>query len=199
MENVKCGVITLIYATPFEVPRILSELDGWSDIYERCFERMSWIRFSLRASNPDEIRTGWLSNRDLGVTFVELVDIPASSTFELETGYYSSGFLANEEKTIVQWNAGISLQDLVTEDSELTPMTAVSILDRRLVEGVCTALSELRTQTRNKGRKRRINVAIRAMETATAARIPTPLRSALRLQESRTPLSWIQPKKKCRQ
>ena len=140
MENVKCGVITLIYATPTEVPRILSKLDGWSDIYERCFERMSWIRFSLRASRPDEVRTRWLSNMDLGVAFVELVDIPASNAFKLEAGCYSSGFLANEEKTIVQWNDGISLQDLDTEDSEMTPTTAVSVLDSRLVEKVYSAL-----------------------------------------------------------
>ena len=198
MEDVKRGVIALIYATPTEVPMILSEMDGWGDIYERCFERMSWIRFSLRAPRPDEIRTRWLSNMDLGVAFVELVDIPASNAFKLEAGCYSSGFLANEEKTIVQWNDGISLQDLDTEDSEMTPTTAVSVLDSRLVEKVYSALSELRTRTRNKGRKRRINVAIRAMETATTARIPTPLRSALRMQESKTPMSWIQPKKKCR-
>ena len=198
MEDVKCGVITLTYATPTEVPLILSKMDGWGDIYERCFERMSWIRFSLRASRPDEVRTGWLSNRDLGVAFVELVDIPASTAFKLEAGCYSSGFLANEEKTIVQWNDGISLQDLDTEDSEMTPTTAVSVLDSRLVEKVYSALLELRTRTRNKGRKRRINVAIRAMETAKAARIPTPLRSALRMQKSKTPMSWIQPKKKCR-
>ena len=135
---------------------------------------------------------------DLGVAFVELVDIPASTAIKLEAGCYSSGFLANEEKTIVQWNDGISLQDLDTEDSEMTPTTAVSVLDSRLVEKVYSALSELRTRTRNKGRKRRINVAIRAMEAAKAPRIPTPLRSALRMQESKTPMSWIQPTKKCR-
>ena len=198
MGDVKGGVITLTYATPTEVPMILSQTDGWGDIYQQYFERMSWIRFSLRASRPDEVRTGWLSDRDLGVAFVELVGIPASTAIKMEADCYNSGFLANEEKTLVHWNDGISLQDLGTGDSEMTPTTAVSMLDSRLVEKVCAALSELRMRTLNKGRKRRINVAIRAMETAKAARIPTPLRSALRMQESKTPLSWIQPKKKCR-
>ena len=198
MGDVKGGVITRIYASPGEVPMILSQTDGWGDIYQQYFERMSWIRFSLRPSRPDEVRTGWLSDRDLGVAFVELVGIPASTAIKMEAGCYNSGFLANEEKTIVQWNDGISLQDLGTGDSEMTPTTAVSMLDSRLVEVVCAALPELRMRTLKKGRKRRINVAMRAMESAKAARVRRHLRSAVRVKGRTTRLSWIQPKNRCR-
>ena len=143
MGDVKGGVITLTYATPTEVPMILSQTDGWGDIYQQYFERMAWIRFSLRPSRPDEVRTGWLSDRDLGVAFVELVGIPPSTAIKMEADCCNSGFLANERKTIVHWSDGISLHDVDTGDSEMTPTTAVSMLDSRLVEVVCAALPEL--------------------------------------------------------
>ena len=171
MGDVRGGVITLIYATPSEVPMILSQSDGWGVIFYQYFKRMSWIRFSLRPSKPDEDGTCWLSDRDLGVAFVELAGIPPSTAITMEADCCNSGFLANGRKTIVHWSDGICLHDVDTGDSEMTPTTAVSMLDSRLVEVVCAALPELRMRTLQKGRKRRINVATRAMESAKAARV----------------------------
>ncbi len=76
-----------------------------------------------------------------------------------------------KDTTILDAQSDIRLHDVDTGDSEMTPTTAVSMLDSRLVEVVCAALPELRMRTLEKRRKRRSNVATRAMESAKAARV----------------------------
>ena len=70
------GVIVLVYATPREVQEKLEERNLWGYVYQQYYKHMCWIRFVRRPVRPNENKSDWLCDRDLGVVFVQLDGIP---------------------------------------------------------------------------------------------------------------------------
>ena len=148
------------------------------------------IRLPVRPIGTAEDALSWVRDRDVGVVLMELNFLTAGEAKRC-ADKAARGLLCDGGKSLLAWVGGVALPNGIAT-AELTPTLAAEHLDARLLEVVVEMFPMLRDQTNQHGRKRKMNIAAEALESAKVTRTRKNKRRALRKQWCLCwDLSWV--------
>jgi hypothetical protein len=153
---------------PHEVNSVLERMPFWASLRARKLSKELSIRLPVRPIGTAEDALSWVRDRDVGVVLLEL-NLLTPWEAKRCADSAASGLLCDGGKSLLAWVGGAALPNGIGI-VELTATLAAEHLDARLLEVVGGMFPLLRDQTQSHNRKRKMNIAVDALESAKVTR-----------------------------